>query len=50
MVGYNPFPDEKGTESYAIVDAIENSVLSAQCYNPFPDEKGTERIHQEDNV
>ena len=39
MVGYNPFPDEKGTESSKCVYRQVNGSLS---YNPFPDEKGTE--------
>ena len=38
-LGYNPFPDEKGTES---LNNIATADLSDRRYNPFPDEKGTE--------
>ena len=42
VVGYNRFPDEKGTESDNN-DLI--SYLVPMSYNRFPDEKGTERSH-----
>ena len=38
VVGYNRYPDEKGTESFVQDDAI----LAHISYNRYPDEKGTE--------
>ena len=38
MVGYNRFPDEKGTES----STLDRPVIAFTRYNRFPDEKGTE--------
>ena len=40
VVGYNPLPDEKGTER----SMTSTSHLHVVSYNPLPDEKGTERI------
>ena len=39
VVGYNRYPDEKGTER----SLSQPSMRSNSCYNRYPDEKGTER-------
>ena len=39
MVGYNRYPDEKGTESSQIIDQRSGGLTG---YNRYPDEKGTE--------
>ena len=38
VVGYNRYPDEKGTESLT----FPNVALTSIGYNRYPDEKGTE--------
>ena len=42
-VSYNPFPDEKGTESTPENRRDSIDFHHVTRYNPFPDEKGTER-------
>ena len=42
VVGYNRYPDEKGTES--IVTRMTRVVHRLPSYNRYPDEKGTESI------
>ena len=41
--GYNPLPDEKGTER-RLNDLLIHDVYALLCYNPLPDEKGTESV------
>ena len=38
MMGYNRYPDEKGTES----DHPKRKITTLVRYNRYPDEKGTE--------
>ena len=40
LMGYNLFPDEKGTERLS----AGNTARDSFGYNLFPDEKGTERL------
>ena len=40
VVGYNRYPDEKGTES---LQCLSIEMTAPAGYNRYPDEKGTER-------
>ena len=42
VVGYNRFPDEKGTEREPADKLSDKDDTLDACYNRFPDEKGTE--------